>query len=216
MKIKYVLLLGFTFTILSCKKTTTNHFEEENTYQIINLLTNDTNNFLVTPPVFSIPPMPDAKNHNGKIMTCQDSVKGYRYYFKQLIKKKTIAVNKILFAIKEASNFKGKCNMVDDKLLEKFNNLGEGKNIDITKITMYNKDTVIQYKEEFKKLPWRGFNKMDVYLNFSRIAFSDNYDKAIVIYVMHKERLNGISLLVYLEKENYVWKVKCKKTLSIS
>ncbi|GFD75289.1 hypothetical protein KUL113_47090 [Tenacibaculum sp. KUL113] len=57
---------------------------------------------------------------------------------------------------------------------------------------------------------------MDLLLSFSRIAFNDSFDKAIVTVGMSKGSLGGVSILVYLEKENYHWRIKCKKVLSIS
>ncbi|RSC96101.1 hypothetical protein [Tenacibaculum singaporense] len=194
----------------------TRNYEEENTYQIITFLTEDAKDFLVMPPVLSIPPLPNAKNYNTRVMTCQDSVRGYEYHYKQLTKKKTIAITDSLFSLKETHSFRGECNMVDHKLLKKFNSLKTSKKIDISKVAVYDKDTLIQYKEEFRKLPWKGFDKMDLLLRFSRIAFNDAFDKAIVFVDMSIGHLNGVSILVYLEKENYHWEIKCEKVLSIS
>ncbi|MDE0536960.1 hypothetical protein [Tenacibaculum sp. L6] len=194
----------------------TRNYEEENTYQIITFLTENAKDFLVMPPVLSIPPLPNAKSYNVRTMTCQDSVRGYEYHYKQLTKKKTIAIIDSLFSLKKTHSFRGECDMVDHKLLKKFNSLKTRKKIDISKITVYDKDTLIQYKKEFRKLSSKGFDKMDLLLSFSRIAFNDNFDKAIVFVGMSKGSLDGVSILVYLEKENYHWKIKCEKVLSIS
>lgn len=213
---KYIFLITVLF-FLSCKeKQQFSNIEEENTYQIITFLADDAKSFLVMPPVLSIPPSPNTKNYNVRTMTSQDSVSGYKYHYKQLTEKKTITIIDSLFGLKETYGFRGKCDVVDNKLLEKFNNLRESRKLDISKITVYDKDTLIQYKEEFRKLPSKGFNKMDLLLSFSRIAFNDNFDKAIVFVGMSKGSLDGISVLFYLEKENYHWKIKCEKTLSIS
>lgn len=211
-----MILTIFLLLFSSCKKMKTRNYEEENTYQIITFLTEDAKDFLVMPPVLSIPPLPNAKNDNVRTMTCQDSVRGYEYHYKQLTKKKTIAIIDSLFSIKKTHSFRGECDLVDHKLLKKFNSLKTSKKIDISKVAVYDKDTLIQYKEEFRKLPWKGFDKMDLLLRFSRIAFNDNFDKAIVFVDMSIGHLNGVSILVYLEKENYHWKIKCEKVLSIS
>lgn len=216
MKVNYFLIIIFLLTFSSCKKKKTRNYEEENIYQIITFLTDDAKDFLVMPPVLSIPPLPNAKNYNTRVMTCQDSVRGYEYHYKQLTKKKTIAITDSLFSLKETHSFRGECDMVDHKLLKKFNSLKTSKKIDISKVAVYDKDTLIQYKEEFRKLPWKGFDKMDLLLRFSRIAFNDNFDKAIVFVDMSIGHLNGVSILVYLEKENYHWEIKCEKTLFIS
>ncbi|CAM1356682.1 conserved hypothetical protein [Tenacibaculum ascidiaceicola] len=216
MKVNYFLIIIFLLTFSSCKKMKTRNYEEENTYQIITFLTEDAKDFLVMPPVLSIPPLPNAKNYNVRTMTCQDSVRGYEYHYKQLTKKKTIAIIDSLFSLKKTHSFRGECDLVDNQLLKEFNNLRVSKKLDISKVTVYDKDTLIQYKEEFRKLPWKGFDKMDLLLSFSRIAFNDNFDKAIVTVGMSKGSLDGVSILVYLEKENYHWTIKCEKVLSIS
>lgn len=217
MKANYILIIIILFTFLSCKEMPQfNNIEEENTYQIISFLTDDAKDFLVMPPVLYIPPLPNAKNYTVRAMTCQDSVRAYKYHYKQLTKKKIIAITDSLFNLKETYGFMGKCDSVDNQLLKKFNNLRASKKLDVSKVTVYDKDTLIQYKEEFRKLPSKGFDKMDLLLSFSRIAFNDNFDKAIVFVGMSKGSLDGVSILVYLEKENYHWKIKCEKTLSIS
>lgn len=216
MKVNYFLIIIFLLTFSSCKKMKTRNYEEENTYQIITFLTEDAKDFLVMPPILSIPPLPNTKNYNARTMTCQDSVRGYEYHYKQLTKKKTIAIIDSLFSLKKTHSFRGECDLVDHKLLKKFNSLKTSKKIDISKVAVYDKDTLIQYKEEFRKLPWKGFDKMDLLLRFSRIAFNDSFDKAIITVGMSKGSLDGVSILVYLEKENYHWKIKCEKVLSIS
>ncbi len=216
MKTTFILTIIFLLTFSSCKKMKTRNYEEENTYQIITFLTEDAKDFLVMPPVLYIPPLPNAKDYNVRTMTCQDSVGAYKYHYKQLTKKKTIAIIDSLFSLKETHSFRGECDLVDNQLLKKFNGLKTSKKLDISKVTVYDKDTLIQYKEEFRKLPWKGFDKMDLLLSFSRIAFNDSFDKAIVTVGMSKGSLDGVSILVYLEKENYHWRIKCKKVLSIS
>lgn len=211
-----MILTIFLLLFSSFYKMKTRNYEEENTYQIISFLTDDAKSFLVIPPVLSIPPLPNAKNYDVRAMTCRDSVKAYKYHYKQLTKKRTIAITDSLLDIKENYSFRGKCDSVDNQLLKKFNNLRASKKLDISRVTVYDKDTLIQYKKEFRKLRSKGFDKMDLLLSFSRIAFNDNFDKAIVFVGTSKGSLDGISILVYLEKENYHWKIKCEKTLSVS
>ena len=57
---------------------------------------------------------------------------------------------------------------------------------------------------------------MNLLLNFSRIAFNKEFNKAIIIIGESIGHLNNVTTLLYLEKENYVWKIKCEKGLSIS
>ena len=145
---KKIVILIFFLTFLSCQKTNTRNYEEENTYQIITFLTDNAKDYLVRPPVISIPPNPNAKSDNVTT-TCQDSLKGYEYHYKQLTKKKIIALNTNMFSIKEKYRFKNKCR-VNDNLLEKFNSLKKSKKIDLEKIGIFDKDTLIQYKKEYK------------------------------------------------------------------
>ena len=105
---KYIFLF-ITLFFLSCKEKlqVSDNMEEENTYQIISFLTDDAKDFLVMPPVLYIPPLPNAKDYNVRTMTCQDSVGAYKYHYKQLTKKKTIAIIDSLFGVKERYSFRG-------------------------------------------------------------------------------------------------------------
>jgi len=60
---------------------------------------------------------------------------------------------------------------------------------------------------------WKDF---DFILSFSKISFNDNCDKAVLIYSVGYERLNGYSVLVLMQKNKDVWEVMYSKALTIS
>ncbi|MCD8434113.1 hypothetical protein LNJ03_02195 [Tenacibaculum dicentrarchi] len=62
----------------------------------------------------------------------------------------------------------------------------------------------------------KGFDKCDVALSFSRIAFNKEKKKAIVIVATSFGRLNGFSTLYFLQKEKGIWEIKCEEGLTIS
>ena len=206
MYLKKLNILLILFLLNSCCQNK-NNTEEENTYQIVTLLVNGYKKYIVLSPSFPPPLLSKMK--------IQDSLLIYKYFIQQSLKKKTIALTNKMFAIKETHSFRDKCE-IDKEIVEKLNTLTKSKSLNIEKVTLYGKDTLIQYKEEFKKSSWKGFYKMDLLLSFSRISFNKQFNKAIMIVGATKGHLNGFSTLVYLEKENYVWKIKCQKGLSIS
>ena len=62
----------------------------------------------------------------------------------------------------------------------------------------------------------KGYDKYDIIINFSRIAFNENNTKAIVIMGVGFGKLNGFSAMYFLEKKNDKWYIKYEKGLTIS
>ncbi|WP_417784762.1 hypothetical protein [Tenacibaculum sp.] len=84
---KYIFLI-ITLLFLSCKeKQQASTIEEENTYQIIGLLLSDLRGSTVLPPEFP-PPPPGEDTYE---FTTKDSLWSYKYFYKQTVRKKTIA-----------------------------------------------------------------------------------------------------------------------------
>lgn len=81
---KYVFLI-IVLLFLSCKEKQkiSNNIEEENTYQIISLLLSEFRESMVLRPGFSPPPGEDTYE-----FTTKDSLRSYKYFYKQTIKKK--------------------------------------------------------------------------------------------------------------------------------
>ncbi len=98
----------------------------------------------------------------------------------------------------------------------------EIQEIDLKKLFLHKKrnefkqDSLIYYSEKIKKLPRKGFDKIDMLFSFSNITFNKKYNKAIVVVGVSFGKLNGFSTLIYLEKKHLHWEIKCEEVLSIS
>lgn len=88
--------------------------------------------------------------------------------------------------------------------------------IDINKVANSKKDSLIYYTENHKKMLGGGFDKIDMLLSFSDITFNKGYTKALLVAGRSFGKLNGTSILIFLEKKYYHWEIKCEKVLSIS
>lgn len=212
---KYIFLI-ITLLFLSCKeKQQASTIEEENTYQIIGLLLSDLRGSMVLPPGFPPPPGEDTYE-----FTTKDSLWSYKYFYKQTVRKKTIAfwpqisVSKKKYKEKELQIINECTN--DNQLITSFLKSGNNIKIDINKVANSKKDSLIYYTEKHKKMLGGGFDEIDVLLSFSDITFNKGYTKALISVGVIFEKLDGISTLIYLEKKHYHWEIKCKKVLSIS
>ncbi|WP_064965395.1 hypothetical protein [Tenacibaculum ovolyticum] len=212
---KYILLV-IVFLLFSCKeKQQTSSIKEENTYQIIGLLLNDLRESIVLHPGFA--PPPGGATYN---FTTKDSLRSYNYFYKQTIRKKTIAFWPQIYPLEK----KHKKNLLktikkcttDNQLITPFSKSENNIEIDINKIANSKKDSLIYYTEKHKEMLRRGYEEIDMMLSFSDITFNKDYTKAIIIVGVTFESLNGFSRLVYLEKKHYHWEIKCEEGLSIS
>lgn len=103
-----------------------------------------------------------------------------------------------------------------DSLYNDFIKIKGTQTLDLTRIKDNRYSVIIPYHDYYPEMSNKGFDKCDMILTFSRIAFNEEENKAIVIMATNFGRLNGFSALYFLEKENYHWRIKCKKVLSIS
>ncbi|WP_299157710.1 hypothetical protein [uncultured Tenacibaculum sp.] len=212
---KYIFLI-ISFIFFSCKeKQKTSILIEENTYQIFEKIIGDLRESIVLKPGF--PPPPDKKNYK---FTTKDSLQAYKYFYKQTVRKKIIALlpqtyilnkkykKEVLKTIKECTNNKN--------LINSFFNSKKNIKIVIDKIANHKKDSLLYYTKNYEKRLRTEFQDIDIFLSFSNIIFNEEKTKAFLIVGVSYENLNGFSTLIYLEKEYYHWTIKCKKILSIS
>ncbi|CAM1349700.1 hypothetical protein [Tenacibaculum halocynthiae] len=207
--IKYLFLINITFFI-SCKDSNFQEKEEESVYQIVSYLTDNLRGSIVLDPSF--PPTPDGSEYNH---TTQDSLRSYKYFYKQTIRKKTIAFTSEMFVPMNKADFNSNC-FKEEKLLSSLFSKKETRKIEINKITSFKKDSLIYYTDKHKKMLGRGFIEIDMLLSFSRISFNKDYSKAFLIVGVTYEKLNSFTTLIYLEKKYGVWKIKCQEGLTIS
>lgn len=121
-------------------------------------------------------------------------------------------------------NFQSGISKINDKcieyenLLSSFYNMSNNieKEINISKIVNKRNDSIIYFKEELLLKHRKGFDSFDIILNFSKIKFNKEYDKAIIIASWSKSKLDGNSSLYYLELKDSKWGVKCQTRISIS
>jgi hypothetical protein len=97
-----------------------------------------------------------------------------------------------------------------------FKSIKDSVNVDVSLIPNNEYSYVIPYKSYYKDLPSRGYNKIDIGLWFSNIAFNQKRNKAILIVGVGLGRLNGFSAIYFLEKRKVKWFIKYKKGLTIS
>ena len=103
-----------------------------------------------------------------------------------------------------------------DSLYNDFIKIKGTQTLDLTKIKDNRYSVIIPYHDYYPKMSDKGFDKCDMVLTFSRIAFNKEENKAIVIMATNFGKLNGFSALYFLEKEKGTWKIKCREGLSIS
>ncbi len=204
----FTLLSSFYY---SCRVD--NSIEKENTYQVLSLLTNEftANSKKI---IFKIPPPPDGSKSKHKL-SIKDSLLLYKQFYEETIKQKVIALKPKMFGIDKKHPFKEVCN-INQKFLNSFFNLKDSKKINLNKINLNKKDSLIYYSDSYKKMRTKGFDKIDICLNFSRINFDRDYKEAIVIVGLSYGKLDGFSAIYFLEKKKGNWYIKCEKELSIS
>ena len=103
-----------------------------------------------------------------------------------------------------------------DSLYNDFIKIKGTQTLDLTNLKDNRYSVIIPYHDYYPEMSNKGFDKCDMVLTFSRIAFNKEESKAIVIMATNFGRLNGFSALYFLEKEKGKWKIKCREGLSIS
>jgi len=209
-KFIFVLLI---FSLLLCKKRGDN--EEEKTYEVITFLY-DT---MVQPiePMFP-PPPPDSLNHE---FSSKDSVRIISMIEKIKIerenKKYIIAIHPQLNLVSERYENKneGEC-FGYSKMLNKLKSFKSTKKIEINRIRTKRNDSIIYFKKDLVIKGHKDYETFDVLVSFSRIAFNENFTKAILRVSVSTSKLAGSSILYFLEKTNGSWKIKCEEEISIA
>ncbi|AOW20535.1 hypothetical protein [Urechidicola croceus] len=191
----------------SCNKK--ENIEEKYTYEIISLLYNQ-----LTSPIDyskSMPPTP-----NGMAMKKEDSIHLLNYS-KELIAKKQIIA--IIPELEIPRNRKRKAHhdcSEYESLLNEYYIIDQKDSLKISKIHNIRKDSIIHFNESMIDKNRKDFENFDILLSFSQIEFNKEYDKAIIATSMSTSRLAGGGSLVFLERKNGLWTVKCTKNLWIS
>lgn len=189
------LIFILVFIFFSCDRDV----KVEESYQILNLLIRDFEEISILHPSFAPPPS------GSYIYTKNDSLRKYKYFYDQYLNRKNIVISNNFFEI-------------DRKKLQNTNSCNAFYNVNEFKFYENSKKLELKYLNSIKsniiKIP--NSKEIDVKLSFSKILFNKSNNRAILIFVVKFNDLNSFSSIVYLEKEFFLWKIKCEKILTIS
>jgi hypothetical protein len=193
---------------ISCEQKKSN--ELKNTYEILSLLTNKYLNTIVLKPSF---PPPVDSNNNYSFLT-RDSLNTYKRFYQETIREKTVGINPNLMGVKRVFGIDDKC-FENKALINSFMELNEVQKINLNRIIVYQNETILGLKE-ISDNHFNDLTTTDIIIQFSRIAFNNELDKAIIIVNGTYDKLDSVTVLYYLEKKKERWHIKCERGLSIS
>jgi PBP1b-binding outer membrane lipoprotein LpoB len=218
----YILILLSSILFYSCKKKNLNNSVKENTYKVLSVLHHDVSRYKMIHFAFQpLPPNPNISwDSIKKAMELDKSIeKDTVKIVDALIKKNgrlIVAIDSVLTP-SWADNLKNIKQHEDyEELLKQFISNKDTVNIDVSKITSNKYAFIIPYREDYKYLHRKGYDKFNINLSFSKVEFNKEKNKAIVIMGASFGKLNGFSALYFLEKKNGNWIIKYEKGLSIS
>ncbi len=212
----FTCLLLILILLCSCREDRRNKRKQmESIYQIVSHLLNKERVTNIPSPL-GFPPVPGGKQEYK--YTAKDSLRSYEYYFKESTRKKIIAfypeikisiTNQDSLEVFENGKFK---EGVEDLFFKKTLPI----KLEVHKIRSLKNDSLILYTDNHKKELGSGFLKIDRVMIFSKIVFNKSFTKAVLDLGVVFDKLNGVTSLLYLEKEYGVWVIKKEKVLTIS
>jgi hypothetical protein len=203
-KVYSLLIFIFTIHFYNCKNEIQQH-------EIISKVINEILKEYEDIAPFIPQPSEDSFGNTYKLTT-KDSLKYYKNFCEEKLRKKTIALENKMFEIKEKSFF-------DQKYLidEGFSVIqDEGDIINLNDIHLCGSYNLIYYEDFHRNRDSKGFEEIDIHFSFSQIKINKKLDKVILIVGVRFSKLNGISTLYSLEKKGTKWFIKSSKGLSIS
>lgn len=222
---KKLVVVMVLLMFLSCKNEQSLKLEtkDEVVQTLYNYMTKNHTNILAFPPS-TIPPKPGLsvnldslyKKIEEERQIIKDTTKIVDFYIKKE-GRLVVCIDKTQSPSIDLSKRKIQCVTNSfENLYNNFIKINEAQTLDLTKIKDNKYSVITPYHDYYSIRTNKGFDKCDMVLTFSRIAFNKEKDKAIVIMATNFGRLNGFSTLYFLQKENYNWKIKCEEGLSIS
>ncbi|TXD49998.1 hypothetical protein [Polaribacter sp. IC073] len=220
-----ILIIISVFIFYNCSEKREN--KVENTYKIIHLLYNDiTTDHIKT---LSFPPPQPPLNNDANWDSIYETLELNRKIKKDTVKKLKsfiqengkliVALNPTLF-VSFLEDFKKE--YIEEYLEDYevvFDSLKKIKNtleINVSEIPNNKYSYILPYQKYYSRMPRKGYDKYDMILNFSRIAFNENNTKAIIIMGVGFGKLNGFSAMYFLENRKGKWFIKHEKGLTIS
>ncbi|MCG8837176.1 hypothetical protein G1K37_02200 [Tenacibaculum dicentrarchi] len=212
------IILGLS-VFLSCNEAQKNKEENKELHKVVKTLYDNitkSHTRILTFPVS--PPNPKIKLDylSKKIENVKDTSRIVNSYIKKegrLI----VCIDKNLKPSIPLNKIDLKCKRSEfENLYKDFIKIERATTLDLIKIRDNKYSVILPYHDNFLKMSDKGFDKCDVALSFSRIAFNKEKKKAIVIVATSFGRLNGFSTLYFLQKEKGIWEIKCEEGLTIS
>lgn len=200
MKIRKTLLVSFTVILLviaSCgggKKRT-----DMSTTEILSTLYDS----LALPSPQRFPPLPDG-------YTLEDSLQMVKTFTrlkeKQSSKLQKVAITPYLSSGKNLNIEELKIEEDLREIVFKLKTL-EAQPLDLSVIKTERNDSIIEFNEDLLDPQVSDFFKFDLLLSFSRIAYSENCNKAAIIGTKSTSGLAGHSAIYFFERKNGKWKI---------
>ncbi len=205
--------ISLILLIISIGCTSQNN-EEQDTYKILSLITNQLTKIEKRVPY---PPRPITANGINVPLSNQDSINMERSHQKNLDKQYIIAIDSIQHP------FSGNIIPALSETCQEFKVLytifleSEKKGmIDIKKIHLQRKDSLVYFKNEYDNKNRKDYEVINTRLVFSNIVFNSEKSRAIVRVDCLKSKLAGVGLIYFLEKINEKWQIVCEEGLYIS
>lgn len=182
--------------------------DNQDKYRILSLITNHLTKIKKTVPY---PPKPNnlySEKVTNKSLSHQDSINMEKSHQKKIDKKYTIAIDLVQkpFVGNKKSILPDTCQEFSI-LYEAFLNSKKKEEIKIECIDLQRNDSLVYFKNEFSNNNIKDYISIDKRLNFS---------KAIIQVSYTTSKLDGISLIYFLEKIKGNWQIICEKGISIS
>lgn len=230
MKIKYYYYFLTLILLSSCSKQNKQQNEKVNIYEVVELLYDNavTNHLKVVALPQPVAPSPGSNISSDSI---HKMIEEYRKIPKDTfvlinnhLKKfgrYIVAVDSVLkppYLSDINKEYLKDCLIDDDfkSIYDDFKKVKDTVSINVNKIENNNYSYIVPYQDYFKKLYRKGFDKFDILLSFSNIQFNNEYNKAVLILSVAFDKLNSFSEIIFLEKKNSKWNIKCKQVISIS
>ncbi len=220
MKNSIIIFLISLFIIIGCTQTSIKN-ERQHNYDVMYTLYNNITVKKMVDFAFPAPPPYSSINIDSILESYKE--KDTTKMINSLIKrngKLIVAIDSVLespYLSDIKKEYIQECLKLNfEEVYISFENLHKKLSVDVSQIQMNDYSFIIPYRNYYKDLKRKGYEKFNMSLKFSRIAYNKNYTKAIVIMGAGFGKLNGFSAMYFLEKENSKWIIKCEKGLSIS
>lgn len=197
-----VILLGFS----SCENE--RHLKaEEESFNVFRLLIEEYIEDSITHPSFPVPPGGNKFNYS-----INDSLKIFKNFYESLNKEKTIALT-----FGENGEVYADDNNCESLVLFDDVRAYRTKKHNMTSmLNQFFKDSIFLNRLNINDFYSKPNSTVDFLISFSDITFNSRYNKAYLNVSVIYGRLDGTSYFVYLEKEGFLWKIKCHIVLSTS